>query len=71
MLVRDDSEYAFHFTNATGTYLGTAHIMSDKRWVVNYGPVDTEDPNATYRYVKKGNNLTDLLNGIDPAWMNY
>ncbi|MDO4747476.1 MAG: hypothetical protein Q4A70_04055, partial [Candidatus Saccharibacteria bacterium] len=69
--VYDNSEYAFKFTNATGTYRGAAHFRSGDGWYVSYGPIDSSDPNATYRYGGSGDSVIDLLNSIDPAWMNY
>lgn len=69
--VYDNSEYGFLFENATGTYKGSAYIMSSKQWSVSYHSVDPNDPNATYSYSKRKNDLIALLDGIDPAWMNY
>lgn len=67
----EGSEYVFYFTNATGTYSGAAHIMSSKQWVVSYYPVDNGDPNATYGYTKRSNDIIKLLDGLDPAWLYY
>ena len=69
--VYDNSEYAFEFTNATGTYRGGAHVRSGSVWYVTYAPIDRGDPNATYRYGGSGNSVIDLLNSLDPAWMSY
>ena len=65
------AEYCIYFKNATGTYFGTAYIMSSGHWAVSYSPVDTDDPNATYSFHKRGGDIVALLNSIDSAWMNY
>lgn len=69
--VYDNSEYAFKFENATGTYRGAAHLRSGGVWYVTYGPIDSGDPNATYKYGGSDSSLIALLDSIDPAWMNY
>jgi len=69
--VYDNSEYAFLFENATGTYYGSAHVTSGGLWRISYSAVDSSDPNATYVYAKSGSDIVVLLDGIDPAWMNY
>lgn len=65
------SEYCFYFQNATGTYSGTAYIMSSKQWSISYRAVDDSDPNATYKYSKRSNDIVMLLNNIDSSWMYY
>lgn len=65
------TEYAFKFTNATGTYSGAAYVMSGKRWQVSYHAVNDSDPNATYVFLKKGTDVVAILDSIDSSWMNY
>lgn len=65
------SEYSFYFENATGSYLGSAYIARDKRWVVSYYPVDDNDPNATYGVTKQGKDIVAILDSIDSSWLNY
>ena len=65
------TEYAFKFTNATGTYSGSAYIMSSTHWSISYRPVDNSDPNATYKYSKRSIDIVAALDEIDLSWMYY
>ena len=65
------SEYGICFENATGTFKGTAYIMSSTQWSISYRSVNDDDPNATYRFSKRGIDIVGLFNSIDPSWLNY
>ena len=67
----EKSEYSFYFENATGSYLGSAHIARGRQWVVSYYPVDDTDPNATYGVTKQGKDIIAILDSIDSSWLNY
>ena len=69
--VYNNREYAFSFTNATGTFKGSAHIMSSTQWHITYHAANSDDPGATYVFAKSGMDVVSLLNEIDASWMNY
>ena len=69
--VYNNREYAFSFTNAAGTFKGSAHIMSSTQWHITYHAANSDDPGATYVFAKSGMDVVSLLNEIDASWMNY
>ena len=70
--VENSEKYKIKFTNATGTYKGSAIIgRGEREWEVDYFPIDRSDPNATYAYYGIGFDPIAQLDEIDPSWMNY
>ena len=68
----NSEKYKIKFTNATGTYKGSAIIgRGEREWEISYLPIDSNDPNATYSYCNIGFDPIGMLNEIDPSWMNY